>query len=183
MGSAPHPQAQSRTAGTDTTVMSLSVGEIMRTDVVAVAADETVLMAWELLERTGAAHLPVLLPDGRCSGLLDRCDIAVACSQPAVGLSAQDVSTLVAGRRWAAVRAEESVRKAAVAMTDNDCDALPVLGSGGRLVGVLTASDVVAALVRHPAPVRRAGEGSPIGPATLTPGLRPRRDERVNPVP
>ncbi|MFJ1569275.1 HPP family protein [Streptomyces erythrochromogenes] len=183
MESATHPQAQPPPTGPDTPLATWTVGEVMRTDVVAIAAGETVLMAWELLERTGAAHLPVLLSDGRCSGLLDRCDVAVACSAPAVVLSALDVGTLVSGRRRAAVRAQESVRKAASTMTENGCDALPVLGSGGRLVGLLTASDIVAALVRHPAPGLRAAEGGPIGPFSMTPGLGPRRDDRVNPVP
>ncbi|WP_314251746.1 CBS domain-containing protein [Streptomyces kutzneri] len=182
MGSATYPRAQPP-PGPDTPVMTWTVGEVMRMDVVAVAAGETVLVAWELLERIGATYLPVLLPDGRCSGLLDRLDVAVACSAPAVVLSAVDVGTLVTGRRRVAVREGESVRKAAVAMTDNGCNALPVLDSAGRLVGLLTAADIVAALVCHPAPGPQAAEGRPVGPSTLTPGLGPRRDDRVNPVP
>ncbi|MFG2394169.1 HPP family protein [Streptomyces lavendulae] len=183
MGSERHAQAWPPPAGPDTSVMTWTVAEVMRTDVVAVAAGETVLMAWELLERTGAHHLPVLLPNGRCSGLLDRVDVAVACSAPAVVLSALDVDTLLSGHRRVAVRAAESVRKAAVAMTDNGCDALAVLGGDGRLVGLLTASDIVAALARPPAPGPRTVEGRPIGPFPLTPGLGPRRDDRVTPVP
>ncbi|MFB0627302.1 HPP family protein [Streptomyces sp. AB3(2024)] len=183
MASATHPQTHPPAAPANTAVMAWTVGEVMRTEVVAVAADETVLMAWELLERTGAAYLPVLLPDGRCSGLLDRCEVAVACSAPAVVLSAQDVGALLSGRRRPAVRPEESVRKAAVAMTDNHCEALPVLGSAGRLVGLLTASDIVAGLVRYPASVSGNAEATAIGPSTLTPGLGPRRDDRANPVP
>ncbi|MFI8338951.1 hypothetical protein ACIF8W_02540 [Streptomyces sp. NPDC085639] len=64
-------------------------------------------------------------------------------------------------------------------MTDNNCEALPVLGSAGRLVGLLTASDIVAALVRYPASASGNAEATAIGPST-TPGLGPRRDDRVN---
>ncbi|MFI8338950.1 CBS domain-containing protein [Streptomyces sp. NPDC085639] len=59
MASATHPQAHPR-AGANMAVMAWTMGEVMRTEVAAAAADETVLMAWELLERTGAAYLPVL---------------------------------------------------------------------------------------------------------------------------
>ncbi|EDX20274.1 hypothetical protein SSAG_00065 [Streptomyces sp. Mg1] len=109
------------------------------------------LMTWELLERTGAAHPPVLLPDGRCSGLLGRCDIAVACSVPAVVLSALDVGPSVSGRRRVAVRAQNSVGRAARSMME------------------LTASDIAAALIRIPAPGRAAERG----PFSMIPGLGP----------
>ncbi|MGW1894308.1 CBS domain-containing protein [Streptomyces sp. NPDC002004] len=169
---------------TERAVMALPVGEVMRTGVAAVAAEETVLVAWELLERTGVSHLPVVLPDGRCSGLLTRSDVAVACCAPAAVLSTQDVHTLLSGRRTAAVRVDMSVRKAAATMTDNECDAVPVLGESGRLVGLLTASDVVAAFVRHPPALapRDIGE-QPVTPLSMTPGREPRHDERTSPVP
>ncbi|MET9883363.1 CBS domain-containing protein [Streptomyces sp. NPDC006430] len=73
---------------------------------------ETVLVAWELLQRSGSRHLPVVRPDGSCAGLLDRADVAVACAAPAVSLSALRVDDLLRGQGLALVHAEQSVRHA-----------------------------------------------------------------------
>jgi CBS-domain-containing membrane protein len=66
-------------------------------------------------------------------------------------------------------------------MTDEHVDALPVTDPHGRLTGLLTAQDYVAAAA---APHRRTGpaEQAPYVQATL-PGLPPRRRERGSGIP
>ncbi len=81
----------------------------MRTSVVTVAAGETVLVAWELLERTRARHLPVVRSDGRCAGVLDRAEVAVACAAPAVALSRRYAGDLLRSRRCAVVHQDDPV--------------------------------------------------------------------------
>ncbi|MCP9956827.1 CBS domain-containing protein [Streptomyces sudanensis] len=155
----------------------------MRTSLVTVAAGETVLAAWELLERSGAGYLPVVLPDGRCAGLLDRAEVAVACAAPAVSLSRRYARELARSHRCVVVNEEDTVGRALAVMDANGCDALPAVGGDGTLAGLLTAADVVSALVgRRPEALAGAGARPPY-PYPVMPGLPPRRDGRVSPVP
>ncbi|MFG3497304.1 HPP family protein [Streptomyces sp. NPDC047928] len=155
----------------------------MRTAVVSVPTGETVLMAWELLERAAARYLPVVHPDGRCAGLLERADVAVACAAPAVRLSKRYVGDLLRGRRCVIVHHDDPVRRAVAVMDANGCEALPVLGDRGRLAGLLAAADIVAALAGRPLGAGRPDETPLPVPYPLVPGLPPLRDDRVTPVP
>ncbi|WP_425584713.1 CBS domain-containing protein [Streptomyces vastus] len=67
-------------------------------------------------------------------------------------------------------------------MTNTETDALPVLDEEGRVAGVLTAVDIVAALADHPAQKQHAGT-RPQAPPTVLPGPPPRRDYRGTAVP
>ncbi|WP_159765930.1 CBS domain-containing protein [Streptomyces sp. HM190] len=163
-------------------VLARTVADVMRTAVVTIAVDETVLVAWELLERSGSRHLPVVRQDGRCAGLLDRADVAVACAAPAASLSSLRVDELLPAHRPALVHAEQTVRHAADLMSCTEADALPVLEEDRRLAGVLTAADIVAALAGRP--VRKEpADTRPQAPSTVLPGLPPRRSYRGTAVP
>ncbi|MEU3448125.1 CBS domain-containing protein [Streptomyces thermolilacinus] len=164
-------------------VLERAVREVMRTSLVTVAAEETVLAAWELLERSGARHLPVVLPDGRCAGLLDRAEVAVVCAAPAVSLSRRCARDLLR-RRCAVVHHGDPVGRAVAVMDANGCDALPVVGDAGTLAGLLTAADVVSALAGRGAEVLPGVGARPPYPYPVMPGLPPRRDDdRISPVP
>ncbi|URM92577.1 CBS domain-containing protein [Streptomyces sp. MRC013] len=164
-------------------MLERAVRDVMRTSLVTVAAGETVLAAWELLERSNARHLPVVLPDGRCGGLLDRAEVAVACAAPAVSLSRCYARDLVRCHRCVVVHEGDAVGRAVAVMDANGCDAVPVVGDDGTLAGLLAAGDVVAALAgRGPGALPGAGARPPY-PYPVVPGLPPRRDERVSPVP
>ncbi|OEJ93910.1 CBS domain-containing protein [Streptomyces thermolilacinus] len=164
-------------------VLDRAVREVMRTSLVTVAAGETVLTAWELLERSGARHLPVVLPDGRCAGLLDRAEVAVVCAAPAVSLSRRYARDLLQ-RRCAVVHHGDPVGRAVAVMDANGCDALPVVGDSGTLAGLLTAADVVSALAGRGAEVLPGVGARPPYPYPVMPGLPPRQDDdRISPVP
>ncbi|WP_171113541.1 MULTISPECIES: CBS domain-containing protein [Streptomyces] len=125
-----------------------------RTAAVTIAVDETVFVAWELLERSASHHLPGMHPDGRCAGLLDWADVAVACAAPAASLSGASLSglrvdELLPGHRPALFHAEQTVRHAANLMTYTQAEALPVLDEDGCFAWVLTAADIIAALAGH----------------------------------
>ncbi|MFJ8691585.1 CBS domain-containing protein [Streptomyces roseolilacinus] len=177
-GEAPVP------APRDVPVLERAVRDVMRTSLVTVAADETVLAAWELLERSGARHLPVVLPDGRCAGLLDRAEVATACAAPAVSLSRRHARDLLRCRRCVVVHHGDAVGRAVAVMDANGCDALPVVGDGETLAGLFTAADVVSALAGRGAEVLPGLGERPPYPYPVTPGLPPRRDDdRMSPVP
>lgn len=162
-------------------VLARTVAAVMRPAAVTVDVGETVLVAWELLQRSGSRHLPVVRPDGRCAGLLDRADVAVACAAPAVSLSGLRVDDLLRGHGLVLVHAEQSVRHAVGLLAYTEAEALPVLADDGRLAGVLTATDIVAALVGHPMRGQPA-DHRPQAP-TVLPGLPPRSSHRGTAVP
>ncbi|ANP51660.1 CBS domain-containing protein [Streptomyces griseochromogenes] len=153
----------------------LSVGALMDRTPYSISEDETLLMAWEVCERSRQCHVPVVRQDGCCAGVLDRAELAVACGDPAVTLSCKRVRDLVHGRRTVTVHAEDSVVRAAAVMTEECLDALPVTDPHGKLVGLVTARDYVAwaaGLHSRAMPVSQ-------GPARATlPGLPPRRSAR-----
>jgi CBS domain-containing protein len=159
----------------------LSVGAMMNGAPYSISEDETLLMAWEVVERSGQRHLPVVRQDGCCAGVLDRAELAVACADPAVTLSRRRVRDLVHGRRTVTVHPEESTLRAAAVMAEEELDALPVTDPHGRLTGLLTAQDYVAAaagLHRH----TESAQEAPHRCAPL-PGLPPRRREREHGIP
>ncbi|MFF7969878.1 CBS domain-containing protein [Streptomyces sp. NPDC007905] len=154
----------------------LSVRALMDDAPYVISEDETLLMAWEVVERSGQRHLPVVRQDGCCAGVLDRAELAVACAAPAATLSRGRVRDLVHGRRTVTVHPEESTLRAAAVMTEEQTDALPVTDPHGRLAGLLTAQSYVAAAAGL---LRSTGQAqdAPRPRATL-PGLPPRRRER-----
>ncbi|MFF4762268.1 HPP family protein [Streptomyces sp. NPDC001292] len=141
----------------------------------SVSEDESVLMAWEVMERSEQRQLPVVREDGCCAGLLDRAELAVVCAAAATTLSGRRVRDLVHARRTVTVHPEGSVVRAAAVMTDEHLDALPVTDSHGRLVGLLTARDYVASAAGLHSRAAPAGQDPT---RAALPGLPPRRAAR-----
>jgi CBS domain-containing protein len=150
---------------------------MMRTAFHAIAEAETPLVAWELLERTGYHHLAVVRTDGRCSGVLERADLAVFCAAPACTLSRVRVADVPRPSRTVRVHADTTLADAARAMCRAAADAVPVTDDEGRVIGLLTARDLVAALAGEPALPRSAGT------APFMAGLRPRPPEAGTEMP
>lgn len=136
------------------------VSDVMSVALVTLAEDESVLMAWEILQRTGFHHLPVVDGTGHCLGLVERSDLAVACAMPAAVLGERDVGSLVAEQGPVSVRGDDPVARAAEVMTDAGVDAAAVVDSSNQFVGLVTARDLVSLLAgkakRHVSP---AGTG------------------------
>ncbi|MET7298518.1 CBS domain-containing protein [Embleya sp. NPDC005575] len=143
--------------GSSTTHRRASVGErtvadVMSTALLTVAGDESLLMAWELIQRTGFHHLPVVDEDGRCVGLLERSELAVACALPAISLAERYVGDLLPGGSQPHVPSSARLAEVAEVMTDHAVDALAVTDDSDAMVGLVTARDLVSALAgRKPA--------------------------------
>src|SRR3954453_21893667 len=100
-------------------VAERSVADVMSTALLTVAGDESLLMAWELVQRTGFHHLPVVDEDGRCVGLLERSELAVACALPAISLAERYVGDLLSGGSQPHVPVSACLSEAAEVMTDH----------------------------------------------------------------
>ncbi|MEU9045717.1 CBS domain-containing protein [Kitasatospora sp. NPDC048343] len=110
----------------------------------------------------------------------------MACAAPATALTGTTVSDLPQGRRPgpAVVHPGDTLHRAAVVLSLAGVDALVVSGDRGRLVGLVTASDLVAAFAgRQPARWMIVPEGRQEEPHLLLPGRPPHRPERRTGVP
>jgi acetoin utilization protein AcuB len=122
------------------------VGDIMQSRLVTVTSAATLAEAMTLLQQRGIRHLPVV--DGALVGILSDRDLkrAMGPSGPDGGAGAQPVAGIMT-RHVVTIGRQAPVEEAARIMLDEKISALPVI-EGGRLVGIVTETDVVGLFVR-----------------------------------
>ncbi|NOT58108.1 MAG: CBS domain-containing protein [Deltaproteobacteria bacterium] len=138
---------------------SLLVNEWMRTEVITVNPELRVERAWELMERRHIRHLPVV-QQGQLVGMVTERDLkrAVFAATPLVTVwtagKPQPTGTpgdlAVQAIMTQAVRTAkptDTLLNAAVLMQNEKVGALPVVDDAGQLVGLLSQSDLLKALV------------------------------------
>ena len=148
-GETPHAPAS------DEGLASLRVRDLMVRSLVTVGQDAGLGTAEHLMRTRRIRHLPVLDRARRLVGILTDRDLRRTLLDPALHerprqlpstlerLEVRDVMTIGA----LAVRPEMDVREAARIMHARDIGALPVVANEGRIVGMLTATDVMQHIV------------------------------------
>lgn len=130
------------------------VGDIMRRDVVTVGPKTRWPEAMGLLGRRGIRHLPVMA-DGRLVGIISDRDFKVAMVPAGASRTTLELTYLldaltigeIMTRAVITVSPDWPVEEAARLMTRERISALPVV-QDGRLVGIVTETDVVALFTR-----------------------------------
>ncbi|MGH3390843.1 MAG: CBS domain-containing protein [Actinomadura sp.] len=123
-----------------------SVAEVMTKDLLTISPTESVLMAWELMHRQQCHHLPVVDDEGHCLGVLDAQTVAVTWETGGPDRARRPVTALLAERSPSTVGPGDGVRAAAQTMLRSNTDHVAATDQHGRLVGLLTAHDLIAAL-------------------------------------
>jgi acetoin utilization protein AcuB len=131
----------------------LPVREWMREPAVTVRADTPVREAVEIMRTRGLRHLPVMDPRDRLVGIVTDRDLRHLVFDPAVqrrlaeSLAALDKMPVSQAMTWGVVtvRPTTDLREAARLMRERKIGAVPVV-DGDRVVGILTETDVLAAL-------------------------------------
>lgn len=121
----------------------LLVRDIMSNPVLTVEVDETLWDAWQLLFVSGLRHLVVIDKSGTCVGVLSDRNILAEVPATAEHLSQRRVSDVLARVPVVSVAPDASPREAAHVMNQSMSEAVPVVEDDGRLVGVVTESDLV----------------------------------------
>ena len=131
-------QAASHMTGPET------AGTIMSRDLVTVAPDTPITEVAALFFRHGFTSLPVIGADGRFLGLIFQLQMIRAAYQGEHPATAADIM------QAPATRAEPDTPVAALLpqLATDGMDAIPVL-DGARIAGVVTQTDLIAALARH----------------------------------
>ena len=151
-----------RVPTSDEGLASLRVRDLMVRALVTVKQDAGLGTAESLMRTHRLRHLPVLDRDRRLVGILTDRDLRRTLLDPALHerprqlpgmlkrIKIRDVMTIGA----LAVRPEMDVREAARMMHERDIGALPVVADENRVVGLLTATDVMQYIVTAP-PLQR----------------------------
>jgi len=137
------------------------VRELMTGSVVVVRPETPVLEARDLLAEQRIRHLPVTGPDGGLLGIVTDRDIRLNMPSRATSLSVGEINHLlnklpvskIMTRAVITIGPDRAVRDAAQLLLDHRIGALPVLDDG-RLIGIITETDIVRAFVGVPAGAR-----------------------------
>jgi len=122
------------------------VKEVMAPGPATVAPTDSLHRAWDLMSRLGVHHLPVAEPDGRYRGMIDTATLAASWPGGGPAHAQTPVAALLAGRRHPRVRPDDPVAAVAVAMLHSAVHAVAVTSENGRILGIVTAHDLIGAL-------------------------------------
>jgi predicted transcriptional regulator len=130
-------------------LLSLRVGDVMNRRVVQISKEQTLQEAARTYCDKEISGAPVVDGDQRCVGILSANDFVrcFAARKPA----SDEAGSLVGRHMTQSVRsitADEPLLAAARQMCDEHIHRLPVLDAEGRVAGMLTSLDIVAALVQ-----------------------------------
>jgi len=135
------------------------VADLMTRSVITVPPETPVLDARQEMLKRKLRHLPVIGPDRELLGIVTDRDIRLSLPSQATSLSVWELNYLltkltveqVMTRTVITVGPERPAADAARLMLDQKIGALPVMDTG-RLVGIVTETDLLRAFVRMAAP-------------------------------
>lgn len=124
------------------------IDEVMSTPVLTVEVEASLWDAWQLLFVSGLRHLVVLGIDGSALGVIsDRNVLADVPSTPE-HLQARTVRDVMSRLPRLRVLPGDHPTVAAALMAEHGVEAVPVLDEAGRLLGIVSESDLVRWLVQ-----------------------------------
>src|SRR6185503_20703751 len=93
-----------------------TVAEVMTTDLLTIAAEESIIMAWELMCRAQVHHLPVIGHGGRFLGVLDAQTITAGWEATPPRRARRPAQALLPQLPLDTVRPDDSIHAAASTM-------------------------------------------------------------------
>lgn len=138
------------------------VRELMTAAVISAPPTMPMIEARSLMVKERIRHLPVTAPGGELLGIVTDRDVRLNLPSQATSLSIWELNHLlskltveeVMTRGVITVGPDRPARDAAQLMVDHQIGALPV-EEGGRLIGILTETDMLRAFIRLEGPLRR----------------------------
>jgi CBS domain-containing protein len=126
------------------TARAVVAADVMSAPTVSIAPAASAAAAWSLMMQTGLRHLVVATDDG-CVGVVDDRTVFAEWPMGPLALRRHTVRDQVRPRT-VCVRPDTDLRIVARAMVDDSVDAVPVVTESGRLVGIVTGSDIARAV-------------------------------------
>lgn len=125
-----------------------SIDRIMTTNPTTIGSGESVAKARELLNSAGIHHLPVV-DNGKLVGILSSADLLkLYMLDEQTILSARATVSQIMELRPKVLAATATLRNAAATLVAGGFHALPVVDGSNVLVGIVTSSDLIDALLK-----------------------------------
>lgn len=119
----------------------------MTREVVCVAPDDSLIDVHRIMTEWKIRHLPVLV-GGALVGILSDRDVLLHAKQTEDGIDVPNLPVSeVMTSNPITCSANADVTRIAMAMLEHSIDSVPVVDEGGRLVGLVTSSDLLQILV------------------------------------
>jgi CBS domain-containing protein len=118
--------------------------DVMSAPPVGVRPEASVWAAWTLMAYHGVRHLMVT-DNGRCVGVLDDRTVFAQWPLGPAALHRKPVAAVM-HTPVSCVSATSELRRVAEVMVCEGVDAVPVVNDGGVTVGIVTCSDIIAAV-------------------------------------
>jgi len=115
------------------------VGDLMSTALVFVRDTDSIAVARREMRRAGIRHLPVVDENQNLIGIISRTDLTEPRGRRC---RTQRIGKLMS-RAVVTVTPESSIKLARELMLENVFRSLPVVGSDGHLIGILTETDLL----------------------------------------
>ncbi|GIL11592.1 MAG: CBS domain-containing protein [Chloroflexi bacterium] len=134
---------------------NVKVSEWMTSPVITVSPSTSISAAHQIMKENGIRRVPVVEND-HLVGIITIGDVREASPSDATTLSIWELNYLwaqltverVMSRKVITVSAEQCILDAAQLMLDHKVSGLPVVDEGGKLIGILTESDIFRMLVK-----------------------------------
>ena len=133
----------SMTASHATGHADLTIADVMSKPVLTVEVDESLWDAWQLLFVSGLRHLVVIDANGHCVGVLSDRNILADVPATMDHLGHRYVREILARVPIATIKPDTQPREAACLMQEHSIEAVPVIDEAGKVLGIVTESDVV----------------------------------------
>lgn len=126
--------------------------QIMQREVITVFVGDEVARAWRTLRDQRIHQAPVLNGDAQLVGIVSERDLLTAIDidgELVIETLKRQVRDVMTTPVVAAAPATD-IRRIAAAMLDHDVDGVPIVSDAGRLVGFVSRSDILQAVVTNP---------------------------------
>ncbi|WP_457615394.1 IMP dehydrogenase [Methanopyrus sp.] len=114
--------------------------DVLQRDVVTISPNESVKRAVELMEKYDVGGLPVVDEEGKVVGIITRRDVGLL-SEEEIG--ELDVKSVMTEEPVVIEEGEDLEERALRVMREEKIERVPVVDDEGRLLGIVTAKDVV----------------------------------------
>ena len=124
---------------------ALHVGQIMKTDVHCLGPDSLVSQAARDMKAKHFRHIPICDAHGILLGIISDRDLNLGTGED------MRVTDLIAkmGTTVLSATADTSIREASRVMLTAELSALPVVDATGRVIGIISVSDILHSIVDH----------------------------------
>jgi acetoin utilization protein AcuB len=126
------------------------VGDWMSQNVTTVTEDVSMIKAGRLMREKKVRRLPVVDKDGKLVGIVSERDLRAASPSKATTLDVYEMTYLLSElkiksimtRDPLSIRTGDTVERAALIMRDRKFGSLPVVDEAGKVVGIITDTDI-----------------------------------------